>query len=474
MFRFSSSKPDGRRRRGFVEPISAVTIAALALTVLNLGSRGLRGQQAFNAADDFRANMAQAAEGMNDILKSKYDRMRRDGQLTEAEYTLAIHRLGQDSSNEVLQRAAQELANRQADLANTAFWELMWDAVKSTLFTGIGEGGGALMGDASTVVPGVPDGQVAGEFVDTISAFDGGLGTLTMLTNPYLVDASQVRAAIEQAEQRIRGGGGPGDARVLLSQRILAFFDKWCVDNQVDRHRNDPNHEDWVRRYRSGFQQRLHAAFEQFVRGELAQEGWEVPAPGLHSAAWHILTTSKAYRDTFGRDYSGVYSFQGDRPDGKGKITYEFTFDDRRDGTAIATFTLPAHIDVRDLPKIGLPATREWQFPLTAKIDRHFARETEFSTTGPELHAAASGWVKFGVGIAEALSNMFGGDARGPSLVEHARAENCSLSLRPVSDESNDLTLSFSGVFLKPERGRGGIELQRENAAFSAQAKRVR
>jgi hypothetical protein len=134
---------------------------------------------------------------------------------------------------------------------------------------------------------------------------------------------------------------------------------------------------------------------------------------------------------------------------------------------------LPAHINIQDLPKIGLPAARELAFPLTAEIDRHLARETCFSTTGPTLHAVASGIVKFGVGLSEALTNMFGGQ-RGPSLVEHAGAENCRLSFQPVSDESNDLTLSFSGVFVKPSHKRGGVAIERENATFSARATRVR
>ena len=229
-----------------------------------------------------------------------------------------------------------------------------------------------------------------------------------------------------------------------------------------------------MHRDRSDFQQRFHAAFEQFVRGELTQEGWEVPAPGLHAVAWQILSTSKAYRATFGRDLSGIYHFQGDRPDGKGKVTYEFRFDDRRDGTAVVTLVLPANIDLQDLPKIGLPASRELQLPLTAEIDRHLARETQFYTTGPELHTMASGIVKFGVGLSEALTALFGGENRGPSLVAHAGAENCKLSFRPVSDESPDLALSFSGVFLKPSRNRGGVAIGRENAAFSAHAKRIR
>ena len=476
---FRSTISAGKRRPGVAEPLSAFAIGSLVLTVLNLSGHVHRGLEADRAANEFRANATQVADGMREILKTKYDRMRHDGQLTEAEYSLAIHRINQDSADDFLRRAADELANRQAGLFDDELGRAGWSVFMSSAFSGIGAMAGHYGGSGDTIVRGIRDSRVLENATDFISGTDGALSTIKLATGPsHLLQPSDIAGAINQAEQRIQGGGGNAsdDAQALLSQRIHVFFDKWCVDNQVKRYMEDPNHENWVRGSRGQFQERCHAAFEQYIRGDLSQQGWNVPAPGLSSLAWNILTTYKGYRDTFGRDYTGIYTFEAAQFGGRGKeATYEFKFDDHRDGTATATLMLPKDVDIQELPKIGLPATREFSFPLTAKIDRYRSRETLFYTDGRELHTVVVAIVKFGVRLGEALTSIFsGGGNDEPSLADHAGAENCSLSFRPVSAESDDLTISFSGVLVAPTRSGGGIQTKRQDAKLTARAKRIR
>ncbi|MEM9585749.1 MAG: hypothetical protein AAGA03_00590 [Planctomycetota bacterium] len=461
-------------RRGVAEPVSSIALAAVTLTVLSLASRGIRGHHAFYAAEDFRTNSTQLADGMRDLLELKYQRMRDTGQLTGAEYQLAMHRMDRDSTDQVFRNAANELVQKQVKLADDAFWDVSWDAVKASLLTAIDWGGEKIVGAQETILQGIKDADTFSNFIDTISSFDGALGTLTMLNNPYLVTQQDLLAAIEQAGQRIQSrGDDAADINRLLSLRVRSFFDKWCADHQVIQHMQAPNHEYWVKNLRVQLRQRCDRDFANYVRSELEPLQWSLPPPGLLATVQQMLVTSKEYINAFGRDYSGKFSYLAAPIAGKGpQEQYQFEIKNNRDGSAQAIFLLPANIDISELPKIGLPASRALRFPLTAKIESDPPRVTSFYNKR-EINTLATAFVKFGVNLGEALASIFGGPS-GPPLANQARAEGCVLSFRPLSVTGDLWELSFKGDLVIPERSRRGVQLKRESKNATVMAKKDR
>ncbi|MEQ9410300.1 MAG: hypothetical protein RIK87_21365 [Fuerstiella sp.] len=463
-----------RRRRAVAEPVTVLAMVALGLSALSLGQKGHRGYEAALANREISANIFQVRDGLRDQLQNKYERMRNSGQLTTAEFELATHRLRQDTSDIALQNAADELANKQRILADDAFWDFATSAYLSAVTSGAGELLGPAAGNANTIFKGTKDSSVVAGIFDGFSAFDGALGLASTGSNRHLVNSSDFNAAANRAGDRLQGGDHrTGDTNVLLRQRILAFFDKWCRDNEVLRHREQPNHENWVRQWRTGFEQRCQYDFVTYVREILAAEGWQVSGQDLESRAWQVLTTSRNYLTTFGRDYSGQYSYVTTSQSGQ-KTTHKMSLQDHRNGTATMTVYLPPNINVSELPLIGLPASNEIRFPLEAQIDRNLSREVSFFTTGKELHTVASALVKFGVRLKEGLSAIFGGSQRDIQvLVDRSFAENCRLSLKPVSIDSPDLDITFRGTFVTAsDVGRIVTEKKAQNITVRAQRTR--
>ena len=502
------------RRRGVIDPVTALALISMVLTAGGTARQLHRGAESGRTADELTYGTRQIAGDLKNILDSKYQRMLQGGQLTRAEYETLQHRLHSDATDQALQAAVAELADKQRQLADDAFWDLEKDTAISLVFSAISEGAGAVAGQIKAEVQAAQTLgqssagtganilrnlrnyagnreaiQVANQLADQVGAGADTVSSLVSVNglvknasdNPYIVTKDDFLAAVNRVQQGIQSGGPPGgrrgaqpsgDAALLVRTRIRAFFDKWCVDKQVDRYRDPPNHENWVHQHRSRFQQRCHADFAEFIRS-LEQDGWSVPGKSLANFAWQTLTASRAYLDTFGRDYSGVYRFTAAQPDGRGKRQYEFRFDDRRDGTATVTLVLPPNINIQDLPRIGLPAKRELVFPLQAKIDRDRSAESSFSTDGREIHALTTGVARIGVGIGLALSSMFGGDRQqADSLIQQTRGENCLLELQPVSADSNNLDIKFSADLIVPDTKTG--QMKRQKAGFTNRATRIR
>ncbi len=481
-----------QRRRGAIDPFTALAVASMVLTAAGTARQIHRGAESALTADELRYGSNQVADGLKRILAVKYQRMHQNGQLNRAEYETLQHRLESDATRRALQAVAEELADKQTKLSEDAFWDLQRDTAISVALSGVGEAAGALGSRTQTGAEVLQNLRNYAQNVETANRVAAGADALsTTLTvnglvndvsrNPYIVNANDFQNALNQVQQHVQPGGQPGsqpgvqpggDAALLVRVRVRAFFDKWCVDKQVDRYRDDPNHENWVRGHRSSFQEQCRTDFERYIR-QLEQDGWSVPGRSLHDYAWEMLTTYDGYRETFGRDYTGVYMVTAAAMTGEGQTRYELRFDDHRDGTATLTLVLPANVDLQDLPKVGLPAKRELDFPLQAKIDRRTSEESAFYTQGREIHAVVSAFAKVCTSITVALTSLFGGDAQqDAALIDQSRGENCLLVFQPVSQDSRDLTVRFSGVLVTPETSSGRME--RKKFDVTNRAVRVR
>jgi len=482
MIRFLNIRCPARRRRGAVDPVS-IAAASLLITAVSLGTHFHRNMESSEALDNFLNHSTEVADGMSRILEQKYERMRQSGQLTEAEYARATHRMNRRSTHELLQQVSRQLGNRQAQLLQTELNNSLWSA----FWTAVSAGAGEAVKKSNKVKAAVQKflqltEKKAGMAINAVSSTHTLWGYLESgFDSSNLVSPEEIGAALAQAEQRIHGGVDPGsmaddpdvDVRVLLPQRISAFFEKWSRNNNIRQYIEAPNQENWVRRYRTPREKHCHAAFEQFIQNDLAGQGWEVPAAGLHATAWQILRSLPNYRRTFGRDYSGTYQFAATSVMGSGQTNYQIRFKDNRDGTATATFQMPPGVDLRPLQAFGLPIAQEYHFPLTAEIDRSRSCESSFYTDGREIHAVVKAFSKMQVLFGEGPSDFFGSKAALLALAERADAKDCVLTFTPVSETSLDLTLSFSGTMIVPGRKNGRMVVEEKEKELEAVAKRI-
>ena len=202
-----------QRHRGVIDPLTALAVASMVLTAAGTARQIHRGAESALTADELRYNSNQVADGLRQILAVKYQRMHQNGQLNRAEYETLQDRLQSDSTRRALQAAANELANRQTQLSEDAFWDLQRDSAISVALSGVGEAAGAIArrgGDAAQIARNVKRADRVAAGADTLSTLltvDGLVKNVSR--NPYIVNDNDFRNALSQVQQHVRGAASP-------------------------------------------------------------------------------------------------------------------------------------------------------------------------------------------------------------------------------------------------------------------------
>jgi len=436
----------GVLRRGEITVFTAVALASLAVTVYST-AKGARDQRnAELAAEELRTRSVEIADQSRKLMELKVQRMHERGDLTQAEYELAVTKINAPRNRKVFSDMVSDLQRQQHELAEQGFYVFMVNALVNVGFAEAGNfiSTGATFAEREIIQEGLRNYLNAANDLASVTLTAGqeelGAGHSSILT------PEQFLQAMANAEQRLEGGGEDSEMRTNVRARVRAFFDKWHSANvqTVTKKYFEENRE--------SLKNKCHADFEHFIGGELAEQGWTVQPEGLEAFAWACLKNYLFYRRTFPAD-DQLYQLEWIEPRKKPLRTKEgdslllkreLRVDDfGGDEEIVFTLVVPKSVPEEMLTKYGFPRSGRLEFPMEEQ-DTRSVTTFRYVNRGREAKLLGDTVAKIMEDVSKALvgfTNKLGGEERQEGSV---KAEKTTIMVEPSESAADELVVTIS------------------------------